>query len=135
MAGPARLYFEDVEVGSVVETPAVTVTEAHVTLYSGLTQDTAESGTVPDLLLLCLTTGLGWRIDRPPLAVTAFMGFEWRVNAPLRVGETIHSRSRTTVARSMREGGVVVEEREVFNQRGEVVHHGRFTFLVAKRPT
>jgi len=135
VAGPARLYFEDVEVGTVVETPAVTVTEAHVTLYAGLTQDTAQAGAVPDLLPLCLTTGLGWRIDKPPLAVMAFMGFEWKVNAPLRVGDTIRSRSRTAGTRSMREGGVVVEEREVFNQRGEVVHQGRFTFLVAKRPT
>jgi acyl dehydratase len=66
--------------------------------------------------------------------VLAFMGFEWKLNAPLRVGDTIHSRSRTAVKRSMREGGVIVEEREVINQRGEVVHQGRFTFLVAKRP-
>ena len=35
----------------------------------------------------------------------------------------------------MREGGVIVEVREVINQRGEVVNQGRFTFLVAKRPT
>ena len=36
--------------------------------------------------------------------------------------------------RAMREGGVVIEERQVINQRGEVVHEGKFTFLVAKRP-
>jgi acyl dehydratase len=134
VAGPNRYYFEDVQVGSVVETPAMTVTEAHVTLYSGLTLDTAEPGGVPDLLPLCLTIGLGWRVNQPPLAVLAFMGFEWKMNAPLRVGDTIHSRSRTAVKRSMREGGVVIEDREVINQRREVVHQGRFTFLVAKRP-
>jgi hypothetical protein len=38
------------------------------------------------------------------------------------------------VKRSMREGGVIVEERQVINQRDEVVHRGKFTFLVAKRP-
>jgi len=38
------------------------------------------------------------------------------------------------VKRSMREGGVIVEERQVINQRAEVVQHGKFTFLVAKRP-
>jgi acyl dehydratase len=135
VAGPVRFYFEDVEQGSVVETPAMTVTEAHVTLYSGVTQDAVEPGAVPDLLPLCLTTGLGWRVNQPPLAVLAFMGFEWKMNAPLRVGDTIHSRSRTALKRSMREGGVIVEEREVINQRGEVVHQGRFTFLVAKRPS
>jgi acyl dehydratase len=50
------------------------------------------------------------------------------------VGDTIHSRSRTTVKRSMRDGGVIVEERQLINQRGEVVQHGRFTFMVKKRP-
>ena len=135
MPGPPRFYFEDIEVGSVVETPAMTVTETHVTLYSGLTQDTAGADAVPALLPLCLTIGLGWRVNQPPLAVLAFMGFEWKMNGPIRVGDTIHSRSRTAVKRSMREGGVIIEEREVINQRGEVVHQGRFTFLVAKRPS
>jgi len=27
-----------------------------------------------------------------------------------------------------------VDEHEIVNQRGEVVQHGKFTFLVAKRP-
>jgi hypothetical protein len=131
-----RSYFEDVELHGVVETPALTLTEAHVSLYAGLSQDVVpEPGLVPELLPLCLTTGLGWRIDNAPLAVLAFMGFEWEVLQPVRVGDTIHSRSRTAVKRSMREGGVIVEDRQVINQRGEVVHRGRFTFLVAKRPS
>jgi acyl dehydratase len=130
-----RFYFEDVALHAVLETPALTVTEAHVALYAGVTGDGAPGpGLVPDLLPVCLTTGLGWRVPQPPVAVLAFMGFEWAVDAPLRVGDTIHSRSRTVLKRSMREGGVIVEEREVVNQRGEVVQHGRFTFLVAKRP-
>jgi len=130
-----RFYFEDVVLHGVLETPAMTVTEAHVALYGGVTGDGArEHGLVPDLLPLCLTTGLGWRVPQPPLAVLAFMGVEWHVDAPLRVGDTIHSVSRTAVKRSMREGGVIVEERQVINQRAEVVQHGKFTFLVAKRP-
>jgi hypothetical protein len=134
VTGP-RFYFEDVPLHGVVETPALTLTEAHVSLYSGLSHDPAtEPGLVPELLPLCLTTGLGWRVPQPPLAVLAFMGFEWEVLHPVRVGDTIHSRSRTTVKRSLREGGVIVEERQVINQRGDVVHRGKFTFLVAKRP-
>ena len=135
MAGPSRFYFEDIEVGTIVETPAMTVTQAHVTVYAGLTDDLPQRDGVPDLLPLCLTIGLGWRVNLPPLAVLAFMGFEWKTNAPVRVGDTIHSRSRTAMKRSMREGGVVIEERQVINQRDEVVHQGRFTFLVAKRPS
>ena len=113
----------------------MTITEAHVALYAGLSRDDpAEPGTVPEILPLCLTTGLGWRIPQPPLAVLAFMGLEWHALRPVRVGDTIFSRARTAVKRSMREGGVIVEAREVINQRGEVVHTGKFTFLVAKRP-
>jgi hypothetical protein len=134
VTGP-RFYFEDVVLRGVVETPALTLTEAHVAIYSGLSHEVAEPGLVPELLPLCLTTGLGWRVPQPPLAVLAFMGFEWEVLQPVRVGDTIHSRSKTVVKRSMREGGVIVEERQVINQRGEIVHRGRFTFLVAKRPT
>src|SRR5439155_1347993 len=116
-------------------TPAMTVTEAHVALYGGVTGDGArEHGLVPDLLPLCLTTGLGWRVPQPPLAVLAFMGVEWVADAPMRVGDTIHSRSETTLKRSMKEGGVIIEQRQAINQRGEVVQHGKFTFLVAKRP-
>jgi hypothetical protein len=63
MPGPSRYYFEDIEVGTVVETPAMTLTQAHVTIYAGLTDDVAPPGRVPDLLPLCLTIGLGWRVN------------------------------------------------------------------------
>jgi acyl dehydratase len=133
-AAPCR-YFEDMEVGGVHETPALTVTEAHVAIYAGLTREDGLPESAPDLLPLCLTVGLGWRVSEPPLTVLAFMGFEWEIVAPVRVGDTIHSRSRTAVKRSLREGGVLVEERQVINQRGEVVQRGKFTYLVAKKPT
>ena len=130
-----RSYFEDVTVGSEHETPAMTVTEAHVALYANLTRDDAPgAGIAPDLLGLCLSTGLGWRIDRPPLVVLAFMGLEWKIVRPLRVGDTIRSVARTAVKRAMRDGGVVIEEHSIVDQRGDVLQHGRFTFLVAKRP-
>ena len=133
VAAPSHYYFEDVEVGDMLETPAMTVTEAHVGIYTGLTREDASLESAPDLLPLCLGVGLGWRVARPPLTVLAFMGFEWEILAAVRVGDTIHSRSRTAVKRSLREGGVVVEERQVINQRGEVVQRGRFTYLVAKK--
>ncbi|MBI3635920.1 MAG: hypothetical protein HY216_06835 [Candidatus Rokubacteria bacterium] len=129
-------YFEDVEVGDVLVTPAMTVTEAHVSLYRGVTGDTgpADPREVPELFPLCLSTGLGWRVSRAPLAVMAFMGFDWRIVAPLHVGDTVHSRATARIKRTMRDGGVVVEEHDIVNQAGEVVQQGAFTFLIAKRP-
>lgn len=133
---PAQCYFEDVEKGVPLETPGITLTAAHVTLFAGVTGDAAllDPGAVPDLLPLCLSSGLGWRVPRPPLAVLAFMGFEWRFLGPVRVGDTIRSVSRTQIKRSMREGGVIIEERRIVNQRGETVQSGKLTLLVARRP-
>lgn len=134
MSVPNKLYFEDVRVGDEDVTPAMTLTEAHAALYRGLTGETAaDPGVIPDLLPLCLSTGLGWRMARPPLVVLAFMGFEWTIHRPLRVGDTVHSRARAAVKRSMGEAGVVVQSHEIVDQRGDVVQGGRFTFLVAKR--
>jgi len=134
-AAPDRTYFEEVVVDSRHETPGMTVTEAHVTLYAGLTGDAATTpGLAPDLLGLALSTGLGWRIDRPPLVVLAFMGVEWTIRRPLRVGDTVRSRSRTAVKRAMRDAGVVIEEHAIVDQHDQVLQDGKFTFLVAKRP-
>jgi acyl dehydratase len=130
-----RAYFEDTVVGEQTISPGLTITEAHVGLYRGLTGDGGgDPGAVPELLPLALVTGLGWRVPRPPLAVKAFVGFEWEFVQPLRVGDTIHGTSRTAVRRPMREAGVVAEDHEIVDQRGVVVQRGRFTFLVEKRP-
>ena len=63
------------------------------------------------------------------------MGIDWKILRPLRVGETIRSIARTTVKRAMRDSGVVIEEHAIVDRRGDTLQRGRFTFLVAKRPT
>jgi 3-hydroxybutyryl-CoA dehydratase len=132
----SRVYFEDVQTGVPFETPGMTLTETHAALFNSLnTTRPGEPGSIPDLLPLCVSSGLGWRVPQPPLVVLAFMGFEWQFLRPARVGDTIHSVSKTVAKRSIKEGGVVVEERSILNQRDEVVQSGRLTLLVAKRPT
>lgn len=142
-----RLYFEDLKIGDGAETPGQTLTEADVIRYAGLTGEWEERFTdaeaarameagarvVPEILGLCISSGVGWRGPRPPLAVMAFMGLDWQCLQPLRIGDTIRSRSRTLAKRSMKDGGVIVEERQILNQRGEVVQSGKLTLLLAKR--
>lgn len=131
----AHTYFEDVEIGVPYETPGMTITETHVGLYTGLVGERPDDAlAVPELLPFCLASGLSWRTSAPPLAVLAFMGFEWRSHLAVRVGDTIHSRSHTAAKRAMKEGGVLFEERKILNQRGEVVQTCRITLLVARRP-
>ena len=130
-----RHYFEDVVLGDELVSPGMTITEAHVGLYRGVTGDGGDDPQeVPELLPLALSTGLGWRVPRPPLAVKAFLSFEWEILAPLRVGDTIRTTSRAATLRRMREGGLVVKEQEIVDQHGRVVQRGRFTFLVEHRP-
>jgi acyl dehydratase len=138
--GPAadnKFYFEDVEIGLVLESPGITLTEAHVTTFAGLTglSRPAEPGVVPELLPLCLSSGLGWRLPQPPLVVLAFMGFEWKFLNPARVGDTIRCVSKSLAKRLLKEGGVLIEERQLLNQRDEVLQGGKLTMLVARRPS
>ena len=132
---PSQYYFEDVEIGKVLETPAMTVTQAHVAMYGGLVGIPAGLEAVQDLLPLCLSSGLGWRAPQPPVVVLAFMGFEWKFFEPVRVGDTIRSASKTIAKRLLKEGGVVIEERKILNQRDQTLQAGKLTLLVARRPT
>ncbi len=135
VAPDGKLYFEDVRIGLALETPGMTLTETHVTLFGAVIGDRpADPQGVPDLLPLCLSSGLGWRLPQLPLVVLAFMGAEWRFLRPARVGDTIRCVSRSLAKRSLKEGGVVIEERNILNQRDEVVQRGKLTLLVAKRP-
>lgn len=134
MATPRHFYFEDIEIGKVLETPSMTVTQAHVALYGGLVGVSGGDASVQDLLPLCLSSGLGWRVPQPPVVVLAFMGFDWRFLKPAQVGDTIRSSSKTVAKRAIKEGGVIIEEREILNQRDEVLQSGKLTLLVARRP-
>jgi acyl dehydratase len=127
-------YFEDVVVDQLTDTPAITVTQAHVEMYEALTREmSAGTSEIPVVLPLCMAIGLGWRVKDPAMAVQAFVALDWKVMKPLRVGDTMHTTSRIISKRPMRDGGLIVDERTIIDQRGEVVQQGRFTFLVAKR--
>jgi hypothetical protein len=127
-------YFEDVVVDQLKTTPAITLTAAHVEMYQGLTREMAAApGDVPDVLPLCMAIGLGWRIKDPPMAVQAFIALDWKIVRELRVGDTMHTSSRIISKRPMRDAGLIIDERTILDQHGEVVQQGRFTFLVAKR--
>jgi acyl dehydratase len=135
MSAAPALYFEDVEAGVEVATPAMTVTATHVALLGGLTgEPLADPGAAQDLLPLILSSGLGWRVAAPPMAVLAFMGCEWRFLLPVRVGDTVRAVTKVAAKRQMKDGGVVIEERRILNQREQVIQSGRTTVLVARRP-
>ena len=131
-------YFDDVTVGATAESPGRTLTETDLVQYKGLAGEwesgSSDGKAVPDLVALCVSSGLTWRLPLPPLAILAFRGFEWTFLQPLRVGDTIRCRVTTVAKRAAQDGGVLIEKREILNQRNEVVQTGKVTYLVARRP-
>ena len=147
-AGP--LYYEDLDVGRRWRTAARTVTEADIVAFAGVSGDfnpihvDAEHAATTRFgeriahgaLVLAIATGLRQQQNVFRGTLKAWLGMrEWRFQAPVRIGDTIHvvteikERRETTDAAS----GLVVQAVEVRNQRDEVVAAGEFVTLMARR--
>jgi acyl dehydratase len=137
-------YFEDLEVGDGFESPGRTVTEADVVGYATISGDqetldftAGDAGLppiVPELLIMVMSSGLGFRAPAEMPQVLAFMVFDLHIHQPVRVGDTIRCRIHVAGKRPMKDGGVVVERRQMVNQRGDVVQEAEYKLLVARRP-
>jgi acyl dehydratase len=137
-------YFEDLEVGDGFESPGRTITEADVVGYAAISGDqealdfTAGEANlppvVPDLLIMVMSSGLGFRAPAELPQVLAFMVFDLYIHRPVRIGDTIRCRIRVAGKRPMKDAGVVVERREMVNQHGDVVQEAEYKLLVARRP-
>ncbi len=137
-------YFEDLEVGDGFESPGRTITEADVVSFAAISGDqeildftTGEAGLpplVPELLIMVMSSGLGFRAPAETPQVLAFMVFDLHNRLPVRVGDTIRCRIRVAGKRPMKDGGVIVEQRQIVNQRGDVVQETEYKLLVARRP-
>ncbi len=137
-------YFEDLEVGDGFESPGRTITEADVVGYAAISGDqealdfTAGEAdlppVVPDLLVMIMSSGLGFRAPAEMPQVLAFMVFDLYIRRPVRIGDTVRCRIRVAGKRPMKDAGVVVERREMVNQHGDVVQEAEYKLLVARRP-
>ena len=137
-------YFEDLEIGDGFESPGRTITEADVVSFAAISGDQevldftrGEAGLpplAPELLIMVMSSGLGFRAPAETPQVLAFMVFDLHIRLPVRVGDTIRCRIRVAGKRPMKEGGVIVEQRQMVNQRGDVVQEAEYKLLVARRP-
>jgi acyl dehydratase len=137
-------YFEDLEVGDGFESPGRTITEADVVSFAAISGDqefldftTGDAGLpplVPDLLVMIMSSGLGFRAPAEMPQILAFMVFDLHIRLPVRVGDTVRCRIRVAGKRPMKEAGVIVEQRQMVNQRGDVVQEAEYKLLIARRP-
>ena len=149
MARDERQYFEEIQVGDEYVSPGRTVTEADIVAFAGLSGDYNVLHTDAEymrtsifgeriahgLLGLAIQSGLGTRALPRPFATLAFLGLRWRFKAPIKIGDTIKVRIKVTDKRetSKPDRGIVVLQRTVVNQRGEVVQEGETDTMVERR--
>lgn len=144
-----RSFYEDYVVGDEFVTPARTVTEADVTMFAALSGDYnrlhtdaeyAEQGPFGEriahgLLGLSMVVGLMFRTEIDPDSAVAFLGLSWKFTAPIKFGDTIHAIIRITSMRETRapDRGIITEDIQLLNQRGDLVQQGEFTMMVKRR--
>ncbi|MBX6342372.1 MAG: MaoC family dehydratase N-terminal domain-containing protein [Thermomicrobiaceae bacterium] len=144
------LFFEDLEPGLRIETPARTITEADVANFAGVSGDfnplhtdeefargtTFGRRVAHGLLALAVATGLRQRTGAFEGSLLAFLEIRsWRFLGPVFPGDTIRAVNEIVERRptSKPDRGVVVQRVRVVNQRGEVVQEGEFVSLIRRR--
>jgi acyl dehydratase len=144
------MFFEDFSVDQVIETPRRTITSTDIVNFACLSGDF--NGVHSDFEY-CKTTPYGEPIAHAPLVYAIMGGLqyasgvndgtllgllgidEWRMNKPVKHGDTLHMRSTVISKRetSKTDRGIVSFKREFVNQNGEVVQNMTATFMYKRR--
>lgn len=147
--GAPNHFWEDLEAGDLLRSPGITITEAHLVSWAGLTGD------IVSLHLdaqYAEATPFGQRIGHGPLTLSAALGLmtqtgyftnvvawlgldEVRALQPVLIGDTIHVSSEVTVARETKrpENGIWTLRYTVLNQRDEAVMTFESSFMIRRR--
>ena len=145
-AGQIEQRLDDIEVGQVLEGMAITLTEAHLVQFAGLTGDFYALHMDHEM---ASRTPFGGRIAHGPLSVVMVVGqiaqrithLHWpvqaivgldgvRFRAPWKLGATGYSRATVTDVRRRASGGAVTLDFELVNQHDDKLVTGRFVLLV-----
>jgi acyl dehydratase len=148
VSSPDETFSEDLKVGQEYTSPGRTVTEMDVVLFAGLSGDYNVLHTDAEhmkgslfgeriahgLLGLAIQQGLASR-GEPAAAHGLLAALKWKFKGPIRLGDTIHVRSRIVGLKRGAEPGqqLVTVERQVMNQRGEVVQEGETEHMLERR--
>ncbi len=87
-------------------------------------------------LVWSIAGGLGYPSGITDGTIVAMLGVgEWRVHLPVKHGDTIYVMSRVTFKRETSKPGmgIVAFDREIRNQRGEVVRQAKATNMYERR--
>ena len=148
VSGQQGVFFEDVAVGQEFTSPGRTVTEADIVLFAGLSGDYNVLHTDAEhmkssifgeriahgLLGLSIEQGLAGR-GEPAAAHGVLSGLKWKFKGPIKIGDTVHVRSRIAAKKDGPDAGwgFVTVERQLVNQKGDVVQEGETEHLLERR--
>ncbi|MCC6801396.1 MAG: MaoC family dehydratase N-terminal domain-containing protein [Anaerolineae bacterium] len=149
--GPIGLYFEDIEIGRVMETRGRTITEADLVQFAGLTGDYNPMHTDAEymkssafgqriahgMLTLSYAVGQAYQLGFMERTVIAFRGLSMKFSLPVFIGDTLHVELTVREKQEMKRmgGGWVTLDVKIINQNGKVVQSGDWTVLLALKPT
>lgn len=146
---PGEYGFDQLEPGDHYKTAGVTITEAHIVGFAGLSGDlfdvhmddefAREAGfsgrIVHGLLGLALADGLKTRSPVRLLGI-ATLGWNWSFRAALFPQDRIHARLEVTAKRATKRAdrGIVTFAMTVLNQRAETVQEGQTQLMMKAGP-
>jgi len=145
------LYFEEFEVGQTLVSAGRTITETDVVRFAGISGDynqlhtDAEYGkktpfgarVAHGLLVLSIASGLAMRTGVLEGTAIAFREINhWKFIKPVYFGDTVHVVLEVVETKAIPRlnGGSVVIQIEVRNQKDETVMKGTWTTLVVSKP-
>ena len=146
--GAPNHFWEDLRAGDQLRSPGITITDAHLVNWAGLTGD------IVSLHLdaqYAETTPFGQRIGHGPLTLATALGLmtqtgyftnvvawlgldEVRALAPVFIGDTIHVDAEVTLARETKkpENGIWTLHYTVSNQKDEPVMTFTSSFMIKR---
>ena len=145
-----RRFFDEIALGEEYESPGRTVTESDIVMFAGLSGDYNVLHTDAEfmkqsifgeriahgLLGLAIQSGLFSRAGIP-YATLGFGTLRWKFKGPIKIGDTIRVRAKVAAKKEgdKSDRGVITVERQVLNQRDEVVQEGETELMVERRPS
>jgi acyl dehydratase len=144
------LYFDELHPGQEFITKSRTVTEADIVNFAALSWDTNAIHTDTEfakktpfgeriahgLLGVVIHSGLSQMLGFMEGTIVAFLGMTWKFIIPIKIGDTVHVVQRVSELRetSNPDRGIVTLEKELINQRNEIIQKGTATVLMLKKP-
>ncbi|WP_423181257.1 MaoC/PaaZ C-terminal domain-containing protein [Arthrobacter sp. NyZ413] len=144
--GATGLFFDEFEIGQSWTSPARTITEADVVLFAGISGDFNPLHTDEEYSkrtqfggrifhgpgVFAVATGLESRLGIKEGTAIAFLGMQWNLRGPVRIGDTIRVEQSVAALKpssSKPDRGVVTFDVAVLNQKDEVCQEGQWLVM------